>query len=87
MSDHNKTESEKDSELLVWVRNHFYRINIYFPSFAINEVEQKPMTERADLLSSVGGVFGLWAGISLLSAMEIMEFVAKVYGAILFRNK
>ena len=45
----------------------------YFDELVITEIEQSPSIEFVDLISNIGGIFGLFVGLSVLSFVEIIE--------------
>ncbi len=56
-----------------WVKDTFYRLNVYFQD-QIVELHQQVLSQSfADLWSSIGGVCGLWLGISSITVVEIIE--------------
>lgn len=57
------------------IRNNFARVNIYPQSLTITEYVEKGKYTFFNLFSSIGGTFGLWIGMSLLTWMEVGEFV------------
>ena len=56
------------------MQKHFLDLFIFYEN-----IDQKEITERAkmsgtELISSTGGILGLFLGLSLLSLVEILEF-------------
>ncbi|RMZ92978.1 acid-sensing ion channel 5 [Brachionus plicatilis] len=58
--------------------DHYSVVYIYYDSLASTVVEESPTTTPADLISSIGGVAGLFLGMSLLSLVEIIEVVFRL---------
>ena len=83
----NSTTEEKHSLIQNWINGYFYRINIYFAKFTTFEIRDAPKVTMSDLLSNVGGVFGLWAGISVITGLEFIELITKLVMQILFGKK
>lgn len=54
------------------------RFNVFYDSLSLLEVSEKPNFTFVDLISSMGGTFGLFLGISVLSVLELVEFVFEV---------
>jgi acid-sensing ion channel 5 len=50
-------------------------IYVYFTQLKYTEITEMPTTTVIDLLASVGGTIGLFVGISVLSFVEIIEFI------------
>ena len=55
-----------------WIKKYFYRLNVYFSAPTIEVHRQVISMSVTDLLSSVGGVTGLWTGCSLITFVEIL---------------
>ena len=60
-----------------WLGDSFYRLNIYFKETLVQYQRQIPSYSLADLWSDVGGVLGLWAGVSVVTAIETFHFLFK----------
>ena len=58
-----------------WLRDSFYRLNIYFKETLVQYQRQIPSYSLADLWSDVGGVLGLWAGVSVVTVIETFHFL------------
>ena len=54
------------------------KVNIYFKETTITVVEEHPELLVFDLVSNMGGILGLFAGISLLSMCEIIQFICEL---------
>ncbi len=61
-----------------WIKRYFYRLNIYFSEPTIESHKQVISFSFTDLMSSVGGVLGLWVGVSMVTVIEMLVFVAKI---------
>ncbi len=61
-------------------------VNIYFNDISYTKITQVPIVNGVGLLSNIGGVFGLFLGASLLTFMEIFEFLFKVINIILSKD-
>ena len=59
-----------------WVDN-LKIIGIYIDTPAFDEVTKDSAASWSDMLSSVGGTFGLFTGFSLISGIEILFFLVK----------
>ena len=60
------------------IRKNFIRLNVFLRDLVISKVMQKQTYEVQNLLSDMGGTFGLWIGVSILSWFEIMELLLTV---------
>ena len=63
------------------IRKNFVRLNIYLKDLIVEEIIQKRTYELENLFSDMGGTFGLWIGVSILSWFEIFEFGVKLAGS------
>ena len=61
-----------------WVYNNFFQINLFFRDMVVVEHLQEPAFTTVDFFSNIGGVFGLWGGVSLLTLLEIMTFLSRL---------
>ena len=52
-------------------------IGIYIDTLAFDEVTKDVSATFTDMLSTIGGTFGLLTGFSLISGVEILFFIAK----------
>lgn len=57
------------------VSKNFVSISIYFENTKYTHISEYPKMQLFDLISSIGGIFGLFLGISLLSFVEVVEIV------------
>jgi len=48
-------------------------LNVYYEHMSYTYINQKPKTKLFDLISNVGGLFGICLGASFLSFVEILE--------------
>ncbi len=66
-----------DIELLklAWVQDSFFRLNVCFKESTIEQHIQVASFSLADLWSSVGGILGLWLGISVMTIIEVFSFI------------
>ncbi|CAF0767718.1 unnamed protein product [Brachionus calyciflorus] len=55
------------------MKKDFASLNIYYETLNYEEITEKESIEFVDLLSNIGGIAGLFLGISFLSLVEIIE--------------
>ena len=58
-----------------WVQDSFSRLNIYIKEPVVQVHKQVLDYSPADFGSNLGGILGLWAGISLITVIELLEFL------------
>ena len=69
------------------LQKRFFRIIIYYSDLKYIYIKQEPKTLIADLVSNIGGTFGLFLGISFLSLIEFVEIIIETLSVITnFRN-
>ena len=57
------------------VRKHYASILIYYKDLKYTLIRQEPRTEVFSYVSTIGGIFGLFLGVSFLSFIEIFEIL------------
>ena len=57
---------------------HFVSINIYLKDLKYTLVSQDPKAQIFDLISSIGGILGLFAGISFVSILEPFDILFEI---------
>ena len=55
------------------IKKSFLAVNVYYKDFSYSVVSQQPKTQLFDLISKIGGLLGLFVGMSLLSFGELLE--------------
>ena len=83
-------KSKKDHSLDLFqtyeeANKHWIVLYVYYKDLKYTLIKQEPKTETFDFISNIGGILGLFLGISFLSLIEALEiFIEIIY--ILFRN-
>ena len=70
-----------------WVCNSFFHVNVYFKDTTVSKQEQVPSVSVSDLWSSIGGILGLWAGVSVITVIEVVSLVVNVIKLIFVYGK
>lgn len=60
------------------IKNKVLALNIYYDKLEYTLINQEPKFQILDLVSNIGGLLGLFLGVSLLSFLEIIEFTLEV---------
>ncbi|XP_049718428.1 acid-sensing ion channel 3 [Elephas maximus indicus] len=68
---HNRSEAYIEENMLV--------LDIFFEALNYELVEQKKAYEVSDLLGDIGGQMGLFIGASLLTILEILDYLFEVF--------
>ena len=67
------------------VNKHFIVLYIYYNKLSYKFISQNPKTEMFNFISNIGGLLGVFLGISFLSFIEIFEIIYEIF-LILFFN-
>ena len=62
-------------------------VRIYFGTQTFDRIEKDVAAKFVDMLSAIGGTMGLLTGFSIISAVEILYFVAKFAWNIIQKSK
>ena len=60
------------------LRKKFLPIRFYYNEFKYTLISEKPETESFKFISDIGGILGLFLGISFLSFIEIFEIIYEI---------
>ena len=63
------------------------KINVYIADTSIIKTTQEIDYTVSDLLSDLGGIMGLWIGMSVLSIAEILHFACDLFKSLKGQNK
>lgn len=64
----------------------FFAINVYYEDLSYTLIDQLPRTYIIDLISKIGGIFGVFLGFSFATFVEMFEFLVEIL-FIKFGNK
>ena len=64
-------------------KNTLRYVSIYFDTPTFDRIEKDRAAKFVDMLSAIGGTMGLLTGFSIISAVEILYFAAKIIFKIL----
>ena len=62
-------------------------VQIYFSSATYDEIVNDVSVSLGDQISAIGGTMGLFAGFSILSAVEVIYFILKFLFSLMSRRK
>lgn len=51
-------------------------VNVFFHEMTVSEMTEKPKLDRVGLVSNLGGIIGVFLGVSVLTLVEFIELVA-----------
>ena len=77
---------KKDQTPINEIKESLLTVYIFFEDMEYTFISQHAKTELWDLISSIGGLFGLFLGFSFLSLMDIFQILLEI-SFILFEKK
>ncbi|XP_035667363.1 acid-sensing ion channel 1-like [Branchiostoma floridae] len=69
------------------IREGFIQVTVYFENMKIEHIYETPSYEVENLLGDIGGQLGLWMGISIMTVIELAEFLTDVVIFLTMRRK
>ncbi len=67
--------------------SNFLAVNIYYKDLTYSIIREEPKTGIFDLISNIGGLLGLFVGMSLLSLGEILEILFEMIASPFLNSK
>ena len=64
----------------------FLAFRVYFENLEYTEIRQEIKTTIIDLISNIGGILGLFLGMSFLSFFEFLELFAQIIWILFHKN-
>ncbi|XP_030637942.1 acid-sensing ion channel 4-B [Chanos chanos] len=61
-----------------YIRDNFLVLDIFFEALSYETIEQKKVYDVAGLLGDIGGQMGLFIGASILTILEILDYIYEV---------
>ena len=60
------------------LKKNYFEIRIYYNELKYTLISEEPKTEMFNFISDIGGILGLFLGISFLSFIEIFEIIFEI---------
>ena len=67
-------------------KTHLHYVRIYFDTPTFETISMDQSAKFEDMLSAIGGTLGLLTGFSLISGVEFLYFVLKIFVNMIQRN-
>ena len=67
-------------------KNKLRYVRIFFDTPTFDRITKDRAAKFVDILSAIGGTMGLLTGFSIISAVEIIYFTAKIIQKLVFNN-
>ena len=61
-----------------WITDSFARVNVYFEDVTVLRKKQTASYNWNDLLADIGGVLGLWVGVSVITIFEFLTLLSQI---------
>ena len=68
------------------LKKSVYLIYIHFSDLKYTKISQQPKSDVWDLVSGVGGIFGLFLGLSFLSLVDIVQIILEMFFILFEKN-
>lgn len=68
------------------VSRSFFLIYVYYENLKITVISQQPKMRLFDLISNIGGLFGIFLGMGILSFIEIIEIAFEILLVVVKKN-
>ena len=68
---------------------NFYvlQVNIFLTSLTYENIQETPAMDVAQLMSNLGGVIGLYLGVSIVAAFEVFELIIRLIISCFYKDK
>lgn len=70
-----------------FMKNNFILVDVFFTDYYEFKKEAKRVMMPYDLFSSFGGALGFWAGFSILTLVEVLEWLLRTLTLSCFKEK
>jgi hypothetical protein len=67
-------------------KKHYVQLNVYYKELEYTHISQEAKTETFNFISNIGGILGLFLGISFLSFIEIFEILIECFLIFYFKG-
>nr|XP_011416546.2 degenerin-like protein unc-105 [Crassostrea gigas] len=74
-----------DAAAIERISGNFLKVVIYYEDLNYEEIKEEPMYDGFQFISDIGGALGLFMGASILSFVEVFQFLIEILN--LLRNK
>ncbi len=68
------------------IKKHYIEIFVYYNDLKYTVISEEPKAELFNFISNIGGILGLFLGISFLSFIEIFEILFEIL-IIIFKQR
>ena len=79
IAEYNEDKNTLASNSISAVKSTFGRFTVFFPDRSLEVVTERPVYTIVDVLSSLGGLLGLYLGFSALTLLEIVDLILDVW--------
>ena len=76
-----RSNSHQKRKLYEKITKHFLAVHVYVESIVALDIRDRPQLTTTSFLSQLGGTLNLWAGITVVVILELIEFCYEVVAA------
>jgi hypothetical protein len=73
-----KTTSHAFPVLNDFMAKQFFSLTVYYDDLSYTLIEQLPKLQTYDLISKIGGTWGIFLGLSCVTLIEFIEFIIEI---------
>lgn len=83
LSNQSKDDADKIKELrqMTSLQDNFIQLNVIFDRYTPMSLKESPSMTSDNMLSLIGGALSLWLGITVMTAVECVQFVLELIAA------
>ena len=71
-------DDNRTLDMIDYMNQNFVRLNVYFQDTNILQRSEVPSYSFGSLWSNIGGTIGLWAGLSIITIIELIFFLTRL---------
>ncbi|CAG0890622.1 unnamed protein product [Darwinula stevensoni] len=60
-------------------RENLAVVNVYYETFAVETISEHPQYPWSSFIGTLGGMLGLYTGLSFISILEVMEWILNIF--------
>ncbi|XP_072006744.1 epithelial sodium channel subunit beta-like [Engystomops pustulosus] len=73
-----RLESRRGYQDMQTIRDNVVKVVVYYQQLNYELIEEVPSMQLVDLFSSIGGLVGLWIGVSVCTVAEFLELILNI---------
>ncbi|XP_073416893.1 epithelial sodium channel subunit alpha-like [Dendrobates tinctorius] len=73
-----RLQSKRGYQNIETIRDNVVKVVVYYQQLNYELIEEVPSMQLVDLFSSIGGLVGLWIGVSVCTVAEFLELILNI---------